>query len=148
MSDQINKLIEDHSEIKKDVALLKQASENTLKAVESLAVSQSDLNGGLAELVSAMNEGRIRGEERDKHKDLQYELLQTQLHQNAIDFNEARDKFRSEYEKPIERLKVSQGRWDKVINSMFGSTGKSVWLLIVLAAMYFLGITPSDFTGK
>lgn len=138
MKEAIEQLRREQQENSKDIALLKQTSENTLKAIHHQAKAQTDLISELSGLTSAINEDRIRREEHDEKRELQDKYIQEQISSNT----KRHDYFVEHYKQPIERLIVSQGRWKKFIDAIFSRAGTIVLVAVIVALLYMFGFDP------
>ena len=132
---------EEAQEIKIDIALLKKSTVDTLKAIQSQSDSQKDLLAGINELTLEIREDRIRREAHDEQREIQDEYVQKQITSNT----DRLDYFTQNYKQPIERLIISQRRWDKLIDAIFSKAGTTFFIIIVVAVLYFLGFNPKDF---
>lgn len=127
--------------IKIEIALLKQSTVDTLKAIHSQAASQEKLLTGVNELTSEIRVDRIKREAHDEKREIQDEYVQKQITSNTNRL----DYFTKNYKQPIEKLMISQGRWDKFINAIFSKAGTAFLIFIIVAILYFLGFNPKDF---
>lgn len=138
MKEAIEQLRREQQENSKDIALLKQTSENTLKAIYQQAEAQTELITELSGLTSAINEDRIRREEHDEKRALQDKYIQEQISSNT----KRHDYFVEHYKQPIEKLIVSQGRWQKFIDAIFSKAGTIVLVTVIIALLYMFGFDP------
>lgn len=127
--------------IKIEIALLKKSTVDTLTAIQGQADSQKDLLSGINELTLEIREDRIKREAHDEKREIQDEYIQKQITSNTNRL----DYFTKNYKQPIEKLKISQGRWDKLIDAIFSKAGTAFFILITVALLYFLGFNPKDF---
>lgn len=131
---------EEAQEIKTDIALLKQSTADTLTAIHEQADQSKDLLKSVNELTVEIREDRARREAHDENREVQDKYVQ-----NQIDENKKRlDYFTEHYKQPVEKLIVSQNRWKKFIDAIFSRAGTTVFIVIVIAILYLLGVNPKD----
>lgn len=130
-------------ENKTDIALLKQSTADTLKAIHEQSDSGKDLLKSVNELTIEIREDRAKREAHEENREIQDKYIQEQISLNR----KRLDYFTENYKQPIERLKISQSRWDKFINAIFSKAGTTFFIIIVVATFYFLGFDPKNFKG-
>lgn len=123
-------------EIKTDIALLKKSTADTLEAIHEQSTSGANLLNSINELTSEIREDRIRRESHDEKQELQNEYTKIQIDTNSEMLNL--------YKPVIERLIISQGRWDRFINAIFSRAGTVTLIIIVVAILYLLGFDPKS----
>ena len=128
-------------EIRTDIALLKQSTSDTLKAIHDQSDSGNDLLKSVNELTLEIRVDRTKREAHEENRDIQDKYVQEQILENKkrLDF------IAENYKQPLERLKISQGRWDKFINSIFSRGGATVLTITFIVVLYLLGVSPKDF---
>ena len=128
-------------EIKTDIALLKKSTGDTLDAVHAQADSQKDLLQSVNELTIEIRLDRVKWEAHEENREIKDKYIQEQITKNTKRY----DYFVEHYKQPMDRLIISQNRRDKFINGIFSKAGGTIFIIIVIAVSYFLGITPKDF---
>lgn len=123
-------------EIKTDIALLKKSTKDTLEAIHEQSTSGANLLKSINELTYEIREDRIRRESHDEKQELQNEYTKKQIDSNSDMLNL--------YKPVIERLIISQGRWDRFINAIFSRAGTITLIIIVVAILYLLGVDPKS----
>lgn len=132
---------EESQEIKIDIALLKQSISDTLTAIHGQANSQKELLQSVNELTIEIREDRARRESHDESRDIQDSYIQEQIKSNT----KRLDYFAEHYKQPIEKLIISQNRWNKFTDAIFSKAGTTVFIIIIVAILYLLGVNPKDF---
>lgn len=127
-------------EIITDIALLKQSTSDTLKAIHEQSDSGSDLLKSVNELTIEIREDRAKREAHEENREVQDKYVQEQINSNT----KRLDYFAEHYKQPIEKLITSQNRWDKFINAIFSKAGTTIFIVIIVAILYLLGINPKD----
>jgi len=131
---------EEAQEIRTDIALLKQSTSDTLKAIHDQSDSGNNLLKSVNELTMEIREDRARREAHDENREIQDKYTQDQINTNK----KRLDYFTEHYKQPVEKLIISQQRWDRFVNAIFSRAGTTVFILIIVAILYLLGINPKD----
>lgn len=131
---------EEAQEIKTDIALLKQSTSDTLSAIHEQADSQKELLQSVNGLTIEIREDRARREAHEENREIQDKYVQDQISDNK----KRLDYFAEHYKQPLEKLIVSQQRWNKLIDAIFSRAGTTVFILIIVAVLYLLGVNPKD----
>jgi len=131
---------EEAQEIKTDIALLKKSTADTLSAIHEQSSSGRELLKSVNELTIEIREDRARREAHDENRETQDKYIQDQINSNT----KRLDYFTEHYKQPVEKLIVSQGRWDKFINAIFSRAGTALFIIVIVAVLYLLGINPKD----
>ena len=131
---------EEAIEIKTDIALLKQSTSDTLSAIHEQADSQKELLQGMTELTIEIREDRAKREAHEENREIQDKYVQDQINENK----KRLDYFTENYKQPIEKLIVSQNRWKTFIDAIFSKAGTTVFIIIIVAILYLLGVSPKD----
>lgn len=127
-------------EIITDIALLKQSTSDTLKAIHEQSASGKELLKSVNGLTIEIREDRARREAHDEGRDIHDKYVQDQISENT----KRLDYIAENYKQPIERLKLSQGRFDKFTDAIFSKAGTTLFIVIIVAVLYLLGINPKD----
>jgi septal ring factor EnvC (AmiA/AmiB activator) len=112
-----------------DVEIIKKALETMSDSVAESAKSQKELNGKLSELIVEMREHGIHNEYLTK------QVARTE---------EKLDTFIQETKPHLERLKARNEFYDNFIKGISSNWGRLASLAILLAILYFFGITPEN----
>tara|TARA_R100000951_G_scaffold62227_1_gene52242 strand:- start:20641 stop:21057 length:417 start_codon:yes stop_codon:yes gene_type:complete len=131
---------EEAQEIRTDIALLKQSTSDTLKAIHEQSDSGKDLLQSVNELTVEIREDRARREAHDENREIQDNYVQEQIKSNT----KRLDYFAEHYKQPVEKLITSQNRWDKFINAIFSKAGTTIFIFVIVAILYLLGVNPKD----
>lgn len=131
---------EEAQEIKTDIALLKQSTADTLNAIHGQSKSQRELLQSVNELTIEIREDRARREAHDENRETQDKHIQDQINSNT----KRLDYFTEHYKQPVEKLMVSQIRWEKFIGAMFSRSGAAVVVVVTVIVLYLLGFNPND----
>lgn len=140
-NEEAQKIKEEAQKIKTDIALLKQSTSDTLKAIHEQSDSGKELLTSVNGLTIEIREDRARREAHEESREIKDSYIQEQIQSNT----KRLDYFTENYKQPLEQLKVSQGRWDKFINSIFSRSGATVLTIALIIILYLLGISPKDF---
>jgi len=130
--------------IRIDIALLKLSVSDTLTAVHDQASSSKDLLQSVNELTIEIREDRARREAHDENRETKDKYIQDQISSNT----KRLDYFTENYKQPIEKLIVSQVRWEKFISAIFSKAGTTVFIITIVVILYLLGINPKDIKFK
>lgn len=131
---------EEVQKIKTEIALLKQSTSDTLRAIHEQSDSGKELLQSVNELTIEIREDRARREAHDENREIQDKYIQDQISENKNRLNYMTEN----YKQPLERLKVSQGRWDKFTDAIFSKAGTTIFILVIVAILYLLGVNPKD----
>ena len=131
---------EEAQEIKTDIALLKQSTSDTLKAIHEQSDSGKELLKSVNDLTVEIREDRARREAHDENREVHDKYVQDQISENK----KRLDYITDNYKQPIERLKISQSRWDKFTDAIFSKAGTTLFIIVIVAILYLLGVNPKD----
>lgn len=131
---------EEAIEIKTDIALLKQSTSDTLSAIHEQADSQKELLQGMTELTIEIREDRAKREAHEESREVQDKYVQDQINENK----KRLDYFTENYKQPIEKLIISQNRWKTFVDAIFSKAGTTVFIIVIVAILYLLGVNPKD----
>lgn len=123
-----------------EIELLKQSTQGAIEAIHEQANQSKDLLSSVNDLTLEIREDRARREAHDENREVQDKYVQDQISENK----KRLDYFTDNYKQPIERLKLSQNRWDKFADAIFSKAGTTLFIIIVVAILYFLGVNPKE----
>ena len=131
---------ETNNDIHVEIALLKQSTHDAVEAIHKQASQSKDLLESVNGLTLEIREDRARREAHDENREIQDKYVQDQITENK----KRLDYFTENYKQPIERLKVSQNRWDKFTDAIFSKAGTTLFIIVIVAILYLLGVNPKD----
>ena len=131
---------EPNNDIHVEIALLKKSTHDAVEAIHEQASQSNNLLESVNLLTLEIREDRARREAHDENREIQDNYVQEQIKSNT----KRLDYFAEHYKQPIEKLITSQNRWDKFINAIFSKAGTTIFIVIIVAILYLLGINPKD----
>lgn len=131
---------EEAQEIKTNIALLNKSTTDALNAIHEQSEAQKDLLTSVNELTIEIREDRAKREAHEESREIHDKYIQEQISSNT----KRLDYFTEHYKQPIEQLIVSQNRWEKFVNAIFSKAGTTVFIIIIIAILYMLGVNPKD----